>query len=133
LNRLFRPRHRPWGWLALWILGLALVATGSLLPSHELPRPLFPGIDKLHHLLGHGALSAYAAALFAPMRARLAAAAGLLLFGIGLELAQHALTATRGADPADVAANALGIVLGQLLGLTRVSAVLERLDARLHA
>ena len=133
MNRLFRPRHRPLPWLLLWIAGLALVATASLLPAQELPRPLWPGIDKLHHVLGHGALSAYAAALFAPPRARFAAAAGLLLFGIGIEAAQQALTATRSADAADVVANLVGIVIGQSIACTRLARVLEHVDARLRA
>ena len=120
-------------WLLLWIAGLALVATGSLLPAQELPRPLWPGVDKLQHLVGHGVLSAYAAVLFVPLRARIAAAAGLLLFGIGIEYAQEMLTATRSADAADVVANGIGIAIGQAIGFTRLARVLERIDARLHA
>lgn len=133
MKRLFRPARRPRRWLALWLIGLALVAAGSLLPAGDLPAPPFPGVDKLEHLLGHGALSAYAALLFAPLRARLLASLGLLLFGIGIELAQQTLTATREADAADVLANAAGIALGQLIGFTRFSRLLAVLDARLHA
>jgi VanZ family protein len=133
VNRRFRPRHRPGWWFSLWLVGLASVATGSLLPADELPAQLFPGVDKLHHVLGHAVLSAYAAALFATPRLRMAAAAALLLFGIGIEGAQAAFTVTRAADALDVAANAAGILLGQLLGLTRLSRVIEDLDARLHA
>jgi VanZ family protein len=133
LNRLFRPCRRPAAWLALWFAGLVLVAAASLLPAGDLPPAPFPGVDKLEHLVGHGALSAYAAMLFAPARARLAAAGGLLAFGIGIEAAQEVLTATRQADAADVLANAAGIALGQLVAFTRLSGLLAAIDARLHA
>ena len=39
---------------------------------------------------------------------------GLVLLGIGLELAQGAFTTTRMADPADALANAAGVALGLL-------------------
>lgn len=130
---LFRPRHRPARWFALWLLLLAAVAAGSLMPAGELPRMPLPGLDKLQHLLGHGLLSAYAAMLFRSLRARLAAAVAILLYGIGIEFAQAALTATREADAFDVLANALGIALGQCIAATPLARVLESIDARLHA
>lgn len=129
---LFRPR-RPVPWLALWLLMLATVAVGSLLPAGDLPRVPLPGLDKLQHLVGHGLLSAYAAMLFRPLRARLAAALAVALYGLGIEAAQAAFTATRAADGLDVLANATGIVLGQLVALTPMARLLETMDARLHA
>lgn len=128
----FRPRHRPWRWAALWALMLAAVAMGSLLPAGNLPAPAFPGVDKIEHLVGHGALSAYAAMLFATPRARMAALLGLLLFGIGLEGAQEAFTATRRADGLDVLANGTGALFGQLVAFTPAAHWLARLDARMH-
>lgn len=133
MTGLFRPSRRPLRWLLLWAAAIALVVTGSLLPAGDLPAAPFPGVDKLEHLVGHGALSAYAAMLFAPARARALAALGLLAFGIGIEAAQQALTATRQADAADVLANAAGIALGQLVAFTRLAGLLAALDARLHA
>lgn len=130
---LFRPRHRPARWLALWLLMLSAVAAGSLMPAGELPRVPLAGVDKLQHLAGHGLLSAYAAMLFRPARARLTAAVALLLYGIGIEFAQQVLTATREADAFDVIANALGIALGQCIAATPLARALEALDARLHA
>lgn len=133
MKRLFRPRHRPWLWLAAWVGGLALVAMLSLMPAGDLPPAPFAGIDKIEHVVGHGALSAYAAMLFASGRARLAAAALLVAYGIGIEGAQEALTATREADALDVVANAAGVALGQLVACTRLAHGLAAIDARLHA
>lgn len=133
MTPVFRPRHRPWRWFALWLLLIAAVAAGSLMPAGNLPTPPIAGLDKAQHLLGHGALSAYAAMLFTPARLRLAAALALLGFGIALEAAQQALTSTREADLFDVLANAIGIALGQLVALTPVARWLAAVDARLHA
>ena len=132
-DALFRPRHRPMPWLAAWLLLLAAVAAGSLLPATDIPHVPLPGVDKLQHFAGHGLLSAYAALLFRPWRARVGAALAILLYGIGIEAAQAAFTATRAADPLDVLANATGIALGQLVAATPLSRALEAIDARLHA
>ena len=130
---MFRPRHRPARWLALWLLLLVAVAVGSLMPAGDLPRVPLEGVDKLQHLLGHGALSAYAAMLFRPLHARMAAAIALLAYGIGIEFAQEALTATREADGWDVLANAIGIAFGQCVAATPLERTLETIDARLRA
>lgn len=110
---------------------LALVATGSLMPSSGLPELSVPGVDKLQHAAGYAALSVYAGMLFATRRERWVAAAGLLAFGIAIELAQGAFTADRSPELADVFANATGIAIGLLLARTRVAVVLQRLDRRL--
>lgn len=132
MSAVFRPRQRPWPWAALWALMLAAVTTGSLLPAGNLPAPAFPGVDKIEHLIGHGALSAYAVMLFAAPRARLTAMLGLLLFGVGLEVAQEAFTATRRADALDLLANGAGVLLGQLIAFTPAAHWLARLDASMH-
>jgi VanZ family protein len=129
----FRPRHRPWRWLALWSVLLALVAAGSLMPAQSLPTPPVPGLDKLEHLVGHGLLSAYAAMLFAPARLRIAAVVSLFGFGLGIEGAQQAFTTSRMADAGDVLANAIGVALGQLVAITPMAGWLAAIDARLHA
>ncbi len=130
---LFRPRHRPARWLALWLAMLAAVAAGSLMPAGDLPRVPLQGVDKLQHLIGHGVLSAYAAMLLRPAGARMAAAMALLLYGAGIEFAQQALTTTREADALDVLANAIGIALGQCIAMTPIAGGLAAIDARLHA
>lgn len=116
-----RPWSRP-GWLlAGWMVLIAGVTVGSLLPSSALPAPSFTGIDKVEHLGAYALLSAYAVLLFAPARAQALAALGLVALGISLEGAQAALTASRLADPADMVANALGVALGWWVGRAGVA------------
>jgi len=64
------------------------------------------------------------------MRAQALAAAGLVMLGIGLEVAQATLTATRQADPADAVVNTLGVLAGLTLIATPLARWLQRLDAR---
>ncbi|HEY5612716.1 MAG TPA: VanZ family protein [Lysobacter sp.] len=109
---------------------IATVIAGSLLPARELPPMPFDGFDKFQHLFGYAVLSAYASMLFARMRAQALAAAGLVVLGIGLELAQAALTASRQADPADALVNALGVLAGLAVAATPLAQWLRRLDGR---
>jgi VanZ family protein len=115
----------------VWVLMIASVVTGSLLPSDDLPRLLFPGADKLQHMAGYAALSAYAVMLFANRRSRGMAAVGLVLLGVLIEGAQSALTTSRQADPMDMLANLLGVGLGQALAATGVAGWLQRIDSGL--
>jgi VanZ family protein len=126
-----RAFHRPRRWLALWALMIAMVVVGSLLPTTALPAPPFAQFDKLEHLLGYAALSAYAVLLFASRRAQVAAAIGLVALGIGLEFAQAMLTDSRSADVFDAATDALGVLLGLTLAPTPWALALQRLDTRL--
>ena len=125
-----REFRRPGLWLALWALMIATVIAGSLLPARELPPVPFDGFDKFQHLFGYAVLSAYASMLFARMRAQALAAAGLVALGIGLELAQAALTSSRQADPADALVNALGVLAGLAVAATPLAQWLRRLDGR---
>jgi VanZ family protein len=128
-----RDFQRPRVWLALWAAMILAVIVGSLLPARELPPMPFDNFDKVEHLLGYAVLSAYAAMLFARMRAQALAAAGLVALGIGIELAQAALTASRQADPVDAMVNTLGVLAGLALVLRspRWACLLQRFDARL--
>lgn len=126
-----RDFRRPGLWLALWALMIVAVIAGSLLPARDLPPMPFDGFDKLEHFFGYAALSAYAAMLFARMRVQALAAAGLVALGIGLELAQSALTASRLADPADAMVNTLGVLAGLGCVATPLARLLQRFDARL--
>lgn len=128
-----RAFHWPRLWLALWMLMIAAVVIGSLLPAAELPRMRFPGADKLQHLAGYVALSGYATMLFAGRRAQGVAAAGLVLLGVLIEGAQAALTASRQADAVDVLANLVGVVLGQAARATPAAGLLQRIDTRLFS
>ena len=111
-----RPWARPRLLVAGWLLLIAGVVVGSLLPSAALPAPSFTGIDKVEHLVAYGLLSAYAVLLFAPVRVQVMAGLALIVMGVSLEGAQAALTASRLADPADMVANTLGVVLGGWMG-----------------
>ena len=125
-----REFRRPGLWLALWALMITAVIAGSLLPARELPPAPFDGFDKFQHLFGYAVLSAYASMLFARMRAQALAAAGLVVLGIGLEVAQSLLTASRQADPADAMVNTLGVLAGLVVTATPFARLLQRLDAR---
>ena len=118
-------------WVGAWVLMMGSVVMGSLLPSDDLPRRLFPGADKLQHMAGYAALSGYAVMLFANRRGRGMAAVGLVLLGVLIEGAQSALTTSRQADPMDMLANLLGVGLGQALAATGVAGWLQRIESRL--
>lgn len=123
-----RPlRHRR-AWLALWGLMVLAVVVLSLIPPPPMPAVAFRGIDKVEHVLGYLALSAMATALFARMPTRARIAAALMAMGVGLEIAQGTMTATRTPDVLDALANSLGVLLG--LVCTPAVRVVAWLDAR---
>jgi VanZ family protein len=128
---LLRGFRRPWLWLGLWLLMLAAVVVTSLMAASDLPPPPFDGVDKLEHFLGYFVLSAYAVMLFAQRRGQAVVAAGLIALGVGLEVAQGALTVSRQADSADALANSLGVLAGLVLAPTPISRGLLWLEARL--
>lgn len=125
-----REFRRPGLWLGLWALMVAAVVAGSLLPARDLPSAPFDGFDKFQHFFGYAVLSAYAAMLFARLRAQAQAAAGLFALGIGLEVAQGMLTASRQADLADAMVNALGVLGGLAITATPLARLLQWVDAR---
>lgn len=129
--RVLREFRRPALWLCLWMLMLAAVIVGSLLPAGDLPPAPFDGFDKVEHFLGYAVLSAYGGMLFARMRAQLRTAAGLVALGIGLEIAQALLTDSRMGDPSDAVAGTLGALVGVVSASTPLARLLQRLDARL--
>ncbi len=53
---------------------------------------------------------------------------GLVLLGIGIEVAQGMFTVDRLPDVADALANTMGVVLGMLMRLTPLDGVLVWLD-----
>lgn len=128
---LMRPFRRPWLWLSLWVALFALIAVGSLVSARNLPSVDISGFDKLQHFLGYAALSTGGVLLFARRRAQVLVALVIIGFGIGIEVAQAALTADRMGDAADVLANSLGVLGGLLLSATPVARWLQRLDNRL--
>lgn len=123
-----KPFRRPSWWVALWATAIAVTVALSLSPPP--PMPPVDGGDKIGHLVAYGALAAAAVQLFARWRGVLTAGIGLVLLGVGLEVAQGALTETRMADPMDALANTLGVLMGLATRCTPWRDLLLRLDAR---
>lgn len=112
-------------WLGLWLLMIVAVVVLSL--GAPPPGPNIPASDKWEHLTAYGALAVVAVQLFRPGRALLLAAAGLVLLGVALEIAQGTLTTDRMMDWRDALANTAGVGLGLLTGRTPVRDLLARL------
>ncbi|MDV2451028.1 VanZ family protein [Xanthomonas hortorum] len=124
-----RPFHRPWLWVGLWVAAIFVVIAVCLGPPPEFPE-LPSNSDKAEHFLTFALLCWGAVQLFATRRALLFAAFGLVLLGIGIEIAQGALTTNRSADPYDALADTLGILAGLCLAWTRLRLVMLRVDHR---
>ncbi|MCC4602983.1 VanZ family protein [Xanthomonas campestris] len=125
-----RPFHRPALWMGLWIAAIVVLIAVCLGPPPEFPE-LPSNSDKAEHFLSFALLSWGAVQLFATRRALLLAAFGLVLLGIGIEIAQGALTTNRSADPYDALADTLGILAGLCLAWTPLRFVMLRIDRRL--
>lgn len=124
-----RPFYRPWLWVGLWVAAIFVVIAVCLGPPPEFPE-LPSNSDKAEHFLTFALLCWGAVQLFATRRALLYAAFGLVLLGIGIEIAQGALTTNRSADPYDALADTLGILAGLCLAWTRLRLVMLRVDQR---
>ena len=127
-----REFRRPRLWLGLWCFGWLLCIVLSLAHPPSVGLDVPEG-DKLGHLIAYGLLSAWAAGLFASLRARLLAALALVALGVALEFAQAAFTDDRMMEAADGWADLLGVILGQLAALGPLRGWLQRLDAMLFA
>ena len=97
-------------WLIISLIFLALISLLSLWPLDALPP--FPGNDKTHHLIAYTALM-FPAALHRP-RYILALGVFFILFGGAIELLQPFVN--RYAEWLDFFVNALGVMLGWVLG-----------------
>ena len=124
-----KPFHRPRLWLGLWLAAVAGVIVLSLVNLSGLP-PIPEGGDKVEHFLAYALLSASAVQLFATRPACVIVAVLLIVLGVGLEVAQGALTATRMADPRDALANTLGVIAGLVTVFLPVRHALQTLDDR---
>lgn len=121
-------RHSRW-WLGLWALAIAFVIVASLVPASELPR-VPDGGDKVEHFLAYFLLAAAAVQLFATRAMLLRSAVGLVMLGIGLEIAQGVFTSTRQMDPHDALANTLGVLGGMSTVMTPMRDLLLRMQRR---
>lgn len=128
-GRSLKPFRRPALWAGLWMLAIAGVVVGSLLPARDLPP--VPVSDKFEHFAAYAVLAAGAVQLYARRLAWAAAALLLVLLGIGLELLQAQMALGREMDRADALANTLGVLLGLASALTPWRDALLALDSRL--
>lgn len=117
---------------ALWWAGALGLVAGiialSVLPMEDLPGPDLPWQDKWGHLLAYGLTSLWFAQVAGTGRRRLAIALGLSALGLALEIVQ-AMLPWRMADPADLAADILGIGIGLAVAATPAGRVLRTLEA----
>ena len=120
--------HR--GWVVLGVLLMMAVAAIALLPATRHLTALalaLPAGDKLLHMLAFAALMGWWGNLYHRPRRRLGVAAACLLFGLLIECAQWPHN-PRDASVWDLAADALGLVLGGLLLRTPLAGVLARAE-----
>ncbi len=100
-----------------FLLYLAALTVASLLPASSLPAgiPLFPGADKIIHILMYAGLAGLLQwTLAGKCRTHLQLVILLLIasaYGLLIEVLQHTLT-TRSFEWADAAANTLGAIAG---------------------
>ncbi len=120
------PLARPGLWVAGAVLITLVIAVGSLVPGPLVAA--VSGYDKLEHLGAYLVLTVWLAGLV-ERRHYLRAALAVLLFGIGVELAQGAFTATREPEWADVAANAAGVGVALALALAGAGRWTQRIEA----
>ncbi len=125
-----KPLRHPRRWIGLWVLAIVAVVVVCLMPPPALP-PLPDHSDKVEHFASYFLLAFGAVQLFATRRALLLAAAGLVVLGVGIEIAQGALTSDRSADPYDALANSVGVALGMAMMLTPWRDLLLRMEKRL--
>nr|PZN04959.1 MAG: VanZ family protein [Pseudomonadota bacterium] len=117
--------ERTWrccGWLLV-----ALVIIFSLIPSP--PALDVRAGDKLQHLFAYALLMGWFAQLHRETRVRLRLAAAFVALGVALEFLQG-LTSWRSYEGYDMAANAVGVLLGYLAAPPRGPDVYHRLRRR---
>jgi VanZ family protein len=112
LNRIDRLVPTGLKLLAFWGCVLA-VAVLSLTPVAHLPPQVFDVWDKAQHAFGFAVLTLLGWWAY-PARVR-AVLAGLLVYGVAIELAQGA-SGWRHGDVLDWLADAFGVAVGAILG-----------------
>ncbi|MDZ7810162.1 MAG: VanZ family protein [Arhodomonas sp.] len=114
-----RPLRYPWLWRGLALLLLAAVVWLSLTPSPPTP-PAALSWDKAQHALAYVILAWSFGQVWPRSPARVAA--GLIVIGVLIELAQAA-TSARVMEGGDVLANTVGVLGGTVLCHTPLGGV----------
>ncbi|MFL6548892.1 MAG: VanZ family protein [Povalibacter sp.] len=120
------PVRHGKAWLAT---GWALVITAivvCLLPGQDLPNTHVG--DKYEHFICYAVLTSYFAGLYS-RSSYWKIAVALLCMGIAIEFAQGAMHLGRNADPLDVVANSIGIVIGLVLSLAGLGRWAQWIDS----
>ena len=128
MGRSLKPFKRPLLWSGLWMLAIAVVVIGSLLPAKDLPSVQVN--DKIEHFVAYAALSAGAVQLFARRLSWGFVCVLLVLMGIGIEYLQAQMALGRMLDRNDALANTIGVLLGLATAFTPWHDALLRLDRR---
>jgi VanZ family protein len=115
-------------WYAIgWVLVLTVVVL-SLMPSAP---DIGTDNDKANHLLAYGTLMFWFGMLASRRRIQAGWALGFVAMGVALEYAQG-MTEYRTFEVADMAADAIGVLIGWGLALTPARNLLWLLDAQLR-
>ena len=129
LSAALREFRRPRLWLGLWWFGWLLCVVLSLIHPPQLGVDV-PDGDKIGHFLAYALLSAWSVWLFSSRRSHFVSAIALVLLGIAMELAQGAFTSDRMMDGRDAWADAIGVLIGQLLAFVKARHFLQWIEAR---
>lgn len=112
-------------WFAIGVAIIAVTLYFALKPGGAPGR--FPNADKLYHAGAFFLNAAWFGGLF-KRRAYPWLGAALVLFGIGIEVAQYVMPYGRTAEIGDVLADVAGIVLGLLLALWLRESLFARIE-----
>ena len=103
----------------VWLIAVALVVIGSLLPASTLVRLNYNAIapnDKIVHFMGYTVLAVLPTAFFELLGMGLALAASMIPMGVLIEFLQR-LVPGRSFELGDMLADTLGVIAGILAAL----------------
>lgn len=116
-------------WLQLGIAGLVTLAVIALWPYRlDASAPVWT--DKVLHISAYIVASGWFFQIFHQTKERLFVFAGLLLYGLCIEGAQH-FAPMRSTSFLDLVANMSGVLIGWMLCLTPLQFILQNIDQRL--